>query len=119
MKNIEFNQAFTALEYIKKSFSYSNVSNDKYFMTPNGMTLRGTPLGEAIMASVPLVERFKKENSLQIVNTVFLTDGAGQLPQSYLKKEKGRSGLWNTDYQTHYVSSTKDSVYIHDQGRIY
>ena len=119
MKNIEFNQAFTALEYIKKSFSYSNVSNDKYFMTPNGMTLRGTPLGEAIMASVPLVERFKKENSLQIVNTVFLTDGAGQLPQSYLKKEKGRSGLWNTDYETHYVSSTKDSVYIHDKGRIY
>ena len=119
MKNIEFNQAFTALEYIKKSFSYSNVSNDKYFMTPNGMTLRGTPLGEAIMASVPLVERFKKENSLQIVNTVFLTDGAGQLPQSYLKKEKGRSGLWNTDYETHWFSSTKDSVYIHDQGRIY
>ena len=119
MKNIEFNQAFTALEYIKKSFSYSNVSNDKYFMTPNGMTLRGTPLGEAIMASVPLVERFKKENSLQIVNTVFLTDGAGQLPQSYLKKEKGRNGLWNTDYQTHWFSSTKDSVYIHDQGRIY
>ena len=119
MKNIEFNQAFTALEYIKKSFSYSNVSNDKYFMTPNGMTLRGTPLGEAIMASVPLVEMFKKENSLQIVNTVFLTDGAGQLPQSYLKKEKGTSGLWNTDYQTHWFSSTKDSVYIHDQGRIY
>jgi len=119
MKNIEFNQAFTALEYIKKSFSYSNVSNDKYFMTPNGMTLRGTPLGEAIMASVPLVERFKKENSLQIVNTVFLTDGAGQLPQSYLKKEKVRNSPWNTDYQTHWFSSTKDSVYIHDQGRIY
>ena len=117
MKNIEFNQAFAALEYIKKSFGYSNVSNEKYFLTPNGMTLRGTPLGEAIMASVPLVERFKKENSLQIVNTVFLTDGAGQLPQSYMKKE--RSDLWATDYQTHYVSSTKDSVYIHDQGRIY
>jgi predicted RNA-binding Zn ribbon-like protein len=117
MKNIEFNQAFTALEYIKRSFSYQNSSNDKYFMTPNGMTLRGTPLGEAIMASVPLVERFKKENSLQIVNTVFLTDGAGQLPQSYLKKE--RNERWNTDYQTHYFSSAKDSVYIHDQGRIY
>ncbi len=117
MKNIEFNQAFTALEYIKKSFSYQNASKDKYFMTPNGMTLRGTPLGETIMASVPLVERFKKENSLQIVNTVFLTDGAGQLPQSYLKKE--RNERWNTDYQTHWFSSTKDSVYIHDQGRIY
>ena len=117
MKNIEFNQAFTALEYIKKSFGYSNVSNDKYFIAPNGMTLRGTPLGEAIMAAVPLVERFKKENSLQIVNTVFLTDGAGQLPSSYLKKET--SDLWANDYQTHYISSTKDSVYIHDQGRIY
>ena len=117
MKNIEFNQAFTALEYIKKSFGYSNISNDKYFMTPNGMTLRGTPLGETIMASVPLVERFKKENSLQIVNTVFLTDGAGQLPQSYMKKEK--SDLWGTNYETHYISTTKDSVYIHDQGRIY
>ena len=46
-----------------------------------------------------------------------LTDGAGQLPQSYMKKQK--SDLWGTNYQTHYVSSTKDSVYIYDQGRIY
>ena len=78
-------------------------------MTPNGMTLRGTPLGEAIMASVPLVE-IQKENSLQIVNTVFLTDGGS----CTIILEKKKNERWNTDYQTHYVSSTKDSVYIHD-----
>ena len=53
MKNIEFNQAFTALEYIKKSFGYSNISNDKYFMTPNGMTWHYTVWYEIVWHDMP------------------------------------------------------------------
>ena len=41
------------------------------------MQLSGTPLNEAIMASFEVIPQFKSDNKLEIVNTVFLTDGEG------------------------------------------
>ena len=38
-------------------------------------TMGGTPLNQAIIAAEQLVNDFRKRNKLQIVNTVFLTDG--------------------------------------------
>jgi hypothetical protein len=37
--------------------------------------LHGTPLNEAIVAAMNIIPEFQKRNNLQIVNTVFLTDG--------------------------------------------
>ena len=37
--------------------------------------LHGTPLNEAIVSSIPLVKLFREKYKLDIVNTVFLTDG--------------------------------------------
>ena len=42
---------------------------------PQGFSLGGTPLDEAVYAMVPLTEQFKKQNRLQVVNVCFLTDG--------------------------------------------
>ena len=39
--------------------------------------LGGTPLNEAILAAIDIVPSFKKNNNVQIVNSVFLTDGSG------------------------------------------
>ena len=39
--------------------------------------LGGTPLNESIIAMMKIVPKFKIENNLQKVHTVFLTDGAG------------------------------------------
>ncbi len=39
--------------------------------------LGGTPLNEAIIAMMKIVPKFKTENNLQKVHSVFLTDGAG------------------------------------------
>jgi hypothetical protein len=36
-----------------------------------------TPLNQAILTSEQLINNFRKRNKLQIVNTIFLTDGAG------------------------------------------
>ena len=44
---------------------------------PNGFSLNGTPLNECVMAAFEVVPEFKKKNNLQIVNTIFLTDGDG------------------------------------------
>ena len=42
---------------------------------PKGYRLCSTPLNEAIMCSYEIVKQFQKTNNVQVVNTVFLTDG--------------------------------------------
>ena len=42
-----------------------------------GYQLGGTPLNEAIIAMMNIVPKFKTDNNLQKVHSVFLTDGAG------------------------------------------
>ena len=44
---------------------------------PSFMYMSGTPLNEAIIAAMEIVPEFQKHNRLQVVNTVFLTDGEG------------------------------------------
>jgi hypothetical protein len=41
------------------------------------MRLGGTPLNETITAAMDLIPKFQKKYKLQVVNTVFLTDGEG------------------------------------------
>ena len=45
--------------------------------TKVGYCLGGTPLNEAIIAMMKIVPKFKNDNNLQKVHSVFLTDGAG------------------------------------------
>lgn len=45
--------------------------------------LGGTPLNNAIAAAMDIVPAFKKKNNLQVVNTIFLTDGASDQTQSF------------------------------------
>ena len=45
--------------------------------TKTGYCLGGTPLNEAIIAMMKIVPKFKNDNNLQKVHSVFLTDGAG------------------------------------------
>ena len=44
---------------------------------PNWMQKGGTPLTEAIISAMKIVPEFQKQYKLQVVNTVFLTDGDG------------------------------------------
>ena len=44
---------------------------------PSWFSLGGTPLNEAVMSAMNVVPEFQKAYKLQIVNTVFLTDGEG------------------------------------------
>jgi hypothetical protein len=55
------------------------------------MSLGGTPLYEAIVAAMKIVPEFQKDYKLQIVNTVFLTDGEGQpLRSVYYQRQDGQ-----------------------------
>lgn len=42
-----------------------------------GLALGGTPFTHTVMASRPMIERFKAENKVDITNVIYLTDGDG------------------------------------------
>jgi hypothetical protein len=58
------------------SFAYHNQC---YYSTPPGLTLSGTPLNESLIALHQILPKFQKENKLQKVQCVVLTDGEGCL----------------------------------------
>ena len=78
-----FNDMLMGLIMLRGAFNhngqYANDASEavSYFAIPRNMGLCGTPLNEAIMTSIPVINRFRAANGLQIVNSVFLTDGEG------------------------------------------
>jgi hypothetical protein len=42
-----------------------------------GLALGGTPFTQTVMASRPMIERFKADNKVDITNVIYLTDGDG------------------------------------------
>ena len=74
MTSAEFTYAASGLVYM--SGLSKNTSRAGY--TPHWMTMSGTPLNEAIISSMTIVPEFQKKYKLQVVNTIFLTDGEGR-----------------------------------------
>ena len=66
----------SAAEFTYAAAVISTISNDER-RSPDWLRLSGTPLNEAVIASMEIVPQFQKDHKLQIVNTVFLTDGDG------------------------------------------
>jgi hypothetical protein len=50
---------------------------------PISEALHSTPLNPAIIASIDIVNEFKQKNKLDIVNTIFLTDGDSDVKKFY------------------------------------
>lgn len=71
MSTAEFTEACGALTYM------AGDGRKRYVRTPNWFQLQGTPLNQTIVAAMEIVPEFQKRNRLNIVNAVFLTDGAG------------------------------------------
>jgi hypothetical protein len=68
-------------------YNYSNVDNDngqfQYDWTSSGFGLNGTPYLETLLASRDLINKFRNEKKLDIVNVLYLTDGDGTSSFSY------------------------------------
>lgn len=76
------------------------------------MPLLGTPLNETIVAAMSIVPEFKDRNKLQIVNTVFLTDGESDTTSSFYDP-RGMNGRYSvtgemyiTDPKTRFSEKT-------------
>ena len=63
-----------------RSFWYTqyNSSGHSAISIPNWLQLGGTPLNETTLLASRIVNDFRSETGVQLINTVFLTDGAGQ-----------------------------------------
>lgn len=70
-------------------FEMSGLGNYKWAgRGPEWFRMSGTPLNEAVISAMEIVPHFQKKNKLQIVNTVFLTDGDG----SYVRNIYNKTG---------------------------
>ena len=70
----------------------------------------GTPLNETIMTAMKIVPEFQKKYKLQIVNTVFLTDGEGHSNNEVFYRDVNkdlRCGNTNTDGDYDYRKTKK------------
>ena len=84
MNNPQFNTMANAL--LNRVWNwYSDYDNYDTSLAYN-YQLGGTPLNEAILAAMKIVPEFQQKSKLQIVNTVFLTDGEGHRLSSVIKE---------------------------------
>ena len=93
----KFNTSMMYLRWLRNGMSYRSYSAD---MISNKLRLGGTPLNEAIVSAFEIVPMFRKKNKVQIVNTIFLTDGQGSgLRGSYQRQEDGTLGMADVGYR--------------------
>ena len=76
---------------------------------PGWFHLDSTPLNECIVAAMEVVPHFQKMNKLQVVNTVFLTDGEGH----------DLNFVWRKDDKRGFYLGTRDSNFIQGYGSNY
>ncbi len=67
----------TSMKYLARLRMAFPCRDGFYHEIPNNLQLAGTPLGECIISAINMVPAFQKKNNVQIVNTIFLTDGQG------------------------------------------
>ena len=80
------------LHIFRLAASFSRNTYSRY-STPLGMSLSGTPLNESLIALHQILPQFKKENNLQKVQCVILTDGEACMVKYH--KEVKRN--WESD----------------------
>ena len=108
VKMNEFNKSMAYLTYLKACFNYESYGGPSL---PEGLQLGGTPLNEAIITAADMVAPFKKMHGLQIVNVVFLTDGAGHRIQTYNGPDNTEKGFRSSNaYVTDPISKKKFKI---------
>ena len=107
MNAAEFNYACSALINMSVNNGYRLYNR----FIPDWMQLHGTPLNEAIVCAMKIVPEFQKKNKLQIVNTVFLTDGEGHT--IYNKIGEIRSVTGSSEFIVLRDPVTKNQEQIH------
>ena len=117
MSRSDFQKMAKAMLSISNFFENYRQMRHGFYRTPSPLYLGGTPLNEAIVSSIVLYKEFKNKNRLDVVNTVFLTDGSSNNIK-FVATNKDWDG---SEYIHHnnlnfknYVASDKTICYIND-----
>jgi hypothetical protein len=105
MKTREYKTAVQRLYHLGRSQSYYG---GHY---PDGMGLGCTPLNESIMCALQQVPAFQAKHGVQIVNTVFLTDGDGH--------SMGARAGWGNDKSIVHDPKTRKDYEVSDETNTY
>jgi len=91
MSGREFKRAMTHMMMLIRHFEPGKSSGryggyarrNRSTSIPYRFNLGGTPLDDCIVAAMDIVPAFQRDNDVQIVNTIFLTDGASSCSPIY------------------------------------
>lgn len=100
MNGQEFMQAVKNILALAYSLSHSINAH-----APNHLALGGTPLEECIIAGIEVAKKFRQTYRVQILNTIFLSDG-----------ESGGMRCWSNDNISYY---TPRICFVEHEGRSY
>jgi hypothetical protein len=124
MSNIEFDHAMKILTWV--SISHNGNKIKKYGLMshmpacPREFMMSSTPLNQALVCAIDMVPEFRKKYNLQVVNTVFMTDGEGdsvsydsdvyENRKSYVLYDKQTGQSFNYDAYTYEITSVLSRV---------
>jgi hypothetical protein len=95
----------TAAEFTYAGSALVQMSEFRRGWKPHWFQKGGTPLNEAVISAMTIVPEFQKQYKLQIVNTVFLTDGEGHSNKEvFYKDSKGNLRDGSTNEELDYDS---------------
>ena len=110
VKTKELDKQIKSLFRIAYTFAYRSFDYNYPVRTPYAMGLSGTPLNESLIAFNSIIPKFQKENGVEKVQCVILTDGEAH-PLSY-HREVQRDWEENPYLGTRHVH---DNCYVRDR----
>ena len=95
MNAAQFTKAAAALVYM------SNASTSRQEkIIPDIFNMSGTPLNHTIVAAMEIVPEFQRKYGLQMVNTIFLTDGDGDSGLDIIENDSSKTRMSHWNYRT-------------------
>lgn len=80
----------------------------RYHTIPGELSLGGTPLDETIVVANYFVDHFKKANKIDVMNTIFLTDGEGTESLTFVDRENRPTHFKSVASQNRYNVVLRD-----------
>jgi hypothetical protein len=84
MTRSEFAVAQKALLSLINVYRFQNLH-----YLPESEKLNGTPLDETIIASIDISNEFRRQHKLEVLTTMFITDGASSTSLKYVREQTG------------------------------
>lgn len=112
MNITQFNTAcsflLTLAENFQCKYSYNYWGNGHLFQVPDWLCLGDTPLNHTILISPEIINSFQEQYKVQIVNSIYLTDGESH--NLKIKKTENKFGPLSSNIERVYLRHKKYKV---------